>query len=162
MKIREIHWNPQTSMKIYKKKWNAMKVLRGHGRHFRPSSFYAQARWFAHVGLSWLPFGGPCGGFLGVCGLALVSFGFPLGALGRLRAPFGRCWALLGRAFDRFWVASVSLCSFRDGFWVAGVCLGNLCFQQPADHTPGDLPWVGGLIVFKTYYIELLAFDVFF
>ena len=112
--------------------------------------------------LSWLPFGGPCGGFLGVCGLALVSFGFPLGALGRLRAPFGRCWALLGRAFDRFWVASVSLCSFRDGFWVAGVCLGNLCFQQPADHTPGDLPWVGGLIVFKTYYIELLAFNVFF
>ena len=114
------------------------------------------------MGLSWLPFGGPCGGFLGVCGLALVSFGFPLGALGRLRAPFGRCWALLGRAFDRFWVASVSLCSFRDGFWVAGVCLGNLCFQQPADHTPGDLPWVGGLIVFKTYYIELLASDVFF
>ena len=114
------------------------------------------------MGLSWLPFGGPCGGFLGVCGLALASFGFPLGALRRLRAPFGRCWALLGRAFDRFWVASVSLCSFRDGFWVAGVCLGNLCFQQPADHTPGDLPWVGGLIVFKTYYIELLAFDVFF
>ena len=78
---------------------------------------------------------------LGVSGLSLVavglSLGVPLTALGWL-----------------------PLCSFWDGLWVAGVSLGNLCSQQPADHTPDDLTWVGGLVVFKTYYIELLAYKI--
>ena len=79
------------------------------GRRFRAASFYAQARWFVRVVLSWLPFGGAGGGCLGVWASlwgCLVPFGLPLRACGRLRAYFGRRWALLGRACDRFRVAS--------------------------------------------------------
>ena len=80
---------------------------------------------------------------VGVSELPLVvvglSLGVPVTAFGWLRDPLWCIW---------------------DGFWVAGVSLGNLCFQQPADHTPGDLPWVGGLIVLKTYCIELLAYKI--